>query len=118
MKWYRNAADQGLAIAQLNVGLLYSEGHGVPKDKAEAARWYRKAADQRFALAQGELGRVYYLGWGLPQDYVQAYVSLSLTGSRWGPGAQYLEAVAAKMTPAQIAQAKAIVAMWKPATGQ
>jgi TPR repeat protein len=118
MSWFRRAADQGLAIAQLNVGLSYSEGEGVPKDKAEAARWYRKAAEQGFALAQGELGRMYYLGWGLPQDYVKSYVWLSLAGSGWGPGAQYLEAVAAKMTPAQIAEAKVLATAWKPTTGQ
>jgi uncharacterized protein len=118
MKWFRQAADQGYALGQLNVGLMYSEGQGVPKDKAEAAKWYRKAADQGFALAQGELGRMYYLGWGLPQDYVQSYVWLSLAGVGWGPGAQYLEAVTAKMTRAQIEQGKALAAAWKPTRRQ
>ena len=46
MKWYRKAADQGLAEAQYNLGVAYLEGSGVGKDRAEAAKWFRRAADQ------------------------------------------------------------------------
>jgi hypothetical protein len=35
--WYRKAAEQGLALAQSNLGVLYEEGRGVPKDYAQAA---------------------------------------------------------------------------------
>ena len=34
-------AEQGDAGAQANLGLMYSEGRGVPEDDAEAVRWYR-----------------------------------------------------------------------------
>jgi Sel1 repeat len=34
---------------------MYSEGHGVPKDLAEAAKWWRKAADQGNTSAQNHL---------------------------------------------------------------
>ena len=105
------------ASAQVNIGLMYSEGQGVPKDKAEAAKWYRKAADQGYAPGQGELGRVYYLGWGVPQDYVQAYLWLSLSHG-WKGAGQYLDSAVAKMSPAPIAQAKALAAAWKPTAGQ
>ena len=44
--WYRNAADQGLAEAQLRLAECYEKGQGVPKDMDEAIRWYRKAAEQ------------------------------------------------------------------------
>src|SRR5678810_3454 len=30
MEWYRKAADQGHAAAQLNLGLMYASGRGVP----------------------------------------------------------------------------------------
>ena len=39
-------ADQGDAGAQVNLGVMYDHGKGVPQDYAQAAAWYRKAADQ------------------------------------------------------------------------
>jgi len=38
-KWFRRAADQGIALAQLNLGLLYANGAGVPQDNVEALKW-------------------------------------------------------------------------------
>jgi TPR repeat protein len=46
------AADQGDAVAQFNLGLIYYYGHGVPQDYLQAVAWYRKAADQGHAGAQ------------------------------------------------------------------
>ena len=37
----------GYAEAQYNLGLLYENGEGVPKDLGKAAELYQKAADQR-----------------------------------------------------------------------
>ena len=37
---YRVAANQGLAAAQFNLGLMYTNGEGVPQDNTEAVRWY------------------------------------------------------------------------------
>ena len=41
-------ADQGDAFAEYDLGVIYSNGQGVPQDFAQAARaaWFRKAADQ------------------------------------------------------------------------
>ena len=36
VKWFRKAADQGYAPAQLNLFGAYIQGKGVPKDEAEA----------------------------------------------------------------------------------
>jgi hypothetical protein len=38
-KWFRRAADQGLAYAQLNLGLMHAAGRGVPQDNVEAVKW-------------------------------------------------------------------------------
>jgi hypothetical protein len=38
-KWYRVAADQGIAIAQNHLGTLYENGEGVPQDYVEAYFW-------------------------------------------------------------------------------
>ena len=52
----RARADQGVAEAQYNLGVMYARGDGVPEDEAEALRWYRLAADQGHADAQFTLG--------------------------------------------------------------
>jgi hypothetical protein len=38
-KWFLRAAEQGMAYAQLNLGLLYASGRGVPQDNVEAVKW-------------------------------------------------------------------------------
>ena len=70
--WYRRAADQGLAIAQYNLGILYDNGHGVARDYREAAKWYRLAAAQGDADAQYSLGILYDDGHGVPRDDTEA----------------------------------------------
>lgn len=72
VRWYRKAADQGLATAQFNLGCSYSDGEGVAKDLIEAARWYRRAADQGFSKAQNNLGLCYHKGEGVAKDYGEA----------------------------------------------
>ncbi len=65
-------AEQGLALAQSILGLMYAEGRGVPQDDQEAVKWFRLAAEQGNALAQNNLGMMYYKGKGVPQDYKEA----------------------------------------------
>jgi hypothetical protein len=36
----RKKAEQGNASAQLNLGFMYSNGYGVPKDETAAYMWY------------------------------------------------------------------------------
>jgi tetratricopeptide (TPR) repeat protein len=70
--WYRKAAEQGHAQAQVNLGTLYSKGLGVGRDYTEAVKWYRKAAEQEHAQAQNNLGVMYSEGQGVVQDYNEA----------------------------------------------
>jgi len=58
-----NAAKQGDADAQFNLGVMYEEGNGDKRvfDYSEAAKWYRKAAEQGNAKAQFKLGRMIYI---------------------------------------------------------
>jgi uncharacterized protein len=37
-KWFRKAADQGYAEAQVVLGVSYAEGRGVAKDAVEAVK--------------------------------------------------------------------------------
>lgn len=63
-----------IAGAQYLLGVLYSTGHGVPKDGSQAARWLRQAAEQGYAPAYGPLASMYYTGEGTPKDERQAFV--------------------------------------------
>ena len=72
VRWWRRAAEQGDARAQVNLGFMYAEGQGVPQDDLEAARWYRLAAEQGEAGAQFNLGSMYAEGLGVPQDAAEA----------------------------------------------
>ena len=65
-------AEQGVAEAQFNLGLMYYNGQGVRQDYAEAVRWYRKAAEQGVAETQNNLGAMYAIGQGVRQDYAEA----------------------------------------------
>lgn len=72
MRELRPLAEQGLAAAQFNLGLLYGNGQGVPKDDVQARQWYEKAAAQGRADAQVNLGILHDYGRGVPQDYKKA----------------------------------------------
>ena len=43
VRWYRQAAAQGLVQAQYNLGVMYETGRGVRQDLALAQEWYGKA---------------------------------------------------------------------------
>ena len=43
-KWYRKAAELGVADAQFRLGGMYEAGDGVPKDMEYAYGWYSVAA--------------------------------------------------------------------------
>ena len=44
VKWYGRAAEQGVAIAQLNLGVMYEHGRGVTQDQKIAHMWFNIAA--------------------------------------------------------------------------
>ena len=54
-RWFTQAARQGHAEAQSNLGWIYAQGEGVAVNKAEAARWWKKAAAQGDSLARHNL---------------------------------------------------------------
>ena len=58
VKWYRKAAEQNYADAQVNLGVCYMEGQGVGKDYVEAVKWYRKAAEQGNEFAKKKIAEL------------------------------------------------------------
>jgi uncharacterized protein len=120
-KWFRTAAEHGQSGAQGMLGTLYDYGsQGVPPDYGLAALWYRKAAEQGDAVAQLNLGIMYANGRGVHQDLLQAHLWLNLAAARLPAGAHQKNAaearnmVAARMTPAQIAEAQRRARAWQP----
>lgn len=45
-KWYKKAADQGLAGAQYSVGSAYDLGQGVEQNSEKAIKWYQLSVEQ------------------------------------------------------------------------
>jgi TPR repeat protein len=121
LRWSRPAAAKGNASAIGLLGLLYSLGQGVPQDNAEALKWFKLAADKGISNSQLNLGLMYEHGRGVSQDYVLAHmwfnlVSVNTTTSQIrGIALAGRDAVAAKMTPNQIAEAQRLARVWMAA---
>jgi len=69
---FQRAAEDGLDLAQYNLGILYFTGQGVTRDYAEAYRWTLAAAEQGHVAAQFNVGSLYYEGQGVKRDYAKA----------------------------------------------
>ncbi len=115
-------AEDGDATAQALLGLLYRGVPGVPGDAAESARWYRAAAEQGHVHAQYNLGLAYQTGSGVAQDDVAAYMWLDLAarGIPTGPdgsnaASRRRDTLAARMSPAAIAEATRRAESWMAA---
>ena len=68
----KKLAEQGDALAQFNIGIMYGLGQGIPQNYAEAFKWFKKAAEQGDATAQYNLGIMYEFSRGVPQNYFEA----------------------------------------------
>ena len=65
---WRQAAEQGDADAQYNLGIFYSQDDSVDKDMTEAVKWFRKAAELGHVEAQFNLALCYAKGEGVDKD--------------------------------------------------
>ena len=109
----RVLAEQGDAISQYNLGLMYDRGVGVPEDDVEAVRWHRLAAEQGYASAQYNFGLMYATGEGIPNDDVLAYMWWNLAAGQGHEGAQSnKDLIESRMTRAQIAEAQRLSREW------
>ncbi|MDC0305257.1 sel1 repeat family protein [bacterium] len=67
VKWYRKAAEQGDASAQVNLGWMYDKGKGVPQDYAKAYMFYNLAAAQGHKNAEKNREQI---GEAMPQEQI------------------------------------------------
>lgn len=66
-------AEQGHAIAQFNLALMYHSGLGVDLNEAKAVEWYKRSAKNGYYKAQEYMAVGYREGWfGLPKDIKKA----------------------------------------------
>lgn len=107
VRWFHRAASQGYAPAQRSLGIKYEKGQGVERNYGEAVRWYRYGAEQGDAGAQYRLGRLYVLGRGIRRDFTEAVAWFNLAaGQKIEDAATARDAVAAQLTPQQLAEAE------------
>lgn len=57
--FYKYAAAKNYAPAQYNLGVIYANGDGIPRDKFRAYAWFSLAADQQMEAAVKERDRLY-----------------------------------------------------------
>ena len=64
VKWYRKAAERGIADAAYELGVMYENGIGVQKNLAEAIDWYRNAAASGHEEARAKLKKMEAYAYG------------------------------------------------------
>lgn len=79
---FRRYSDQGNAVAQATLGVMYNLGRGVPNDPAEAVRLFRLAVDRGLPMAQANLAEMYQMGRGVSQDSDEAARLLRLAADQ------------------------------------
>jgi serine/threonine protein kinase/TPR repeat protein len=77
-KWYTEAADKGEPEAMFQLGNMYFNGVGVPKQPAQASHWFALASDKGFVKAKIYLAECYEEGkGGVNQDFDKAFALLN-----------------------------------------
>jgi hypothetical protein len=120
----RALAEQGDANAQFVLGTMYRDGQGVAQDHTEALRWWGNAAELGVVDAQFALGNLYAGGAGIAPDDIQAYMWYDIaalqTGEDWlhAIAGSNRDALAKRMTPADLAQAQRQAEEWRAKYGQ
>ena len=106
LKEWKPLAEQGNAVAQYNLGVMYRNGEGVTQDYAEAVKWLRKAAEQGDEEAQNNLGWMYEKGNGVLQDRIAAHMWLNIATANGNKNAgENRDFTAGKLTAEQLEKA-------------
>lgn len=82
-------AKEGDPAAQTRLGVAYSTGTKVARDKKKAVEWYGKAANQGYASGQWNLAFLYIRGEGIEQDDIKARELFQKAADQKFPPAEY-----------------------------
>jgi len=123
MRHLRHAAESGDAAAQFNLGVLCDSrlddnGYAIESDRMAAIKWLQAAAEQGLPRAQSRLAELYAGGANVSENYVNACAWFLLaTRSSRGIYRHHArsgyEGVAARLTPAQLTEAKRLAGLWR-----
>ena len=81
VEFIRGRAENGDRTAQYNLGLLYLNGEGVPKNIEAGSRMILKSAYQDYTPAYYMAGKLFYDGLGVQRDHVVAYAYFNLAAA-------------------------------------
>ena len=85
----KQVAYAGDARAQVQLGMIYLTGDGVPKDDTEAMKWLRMAADQDNPAGERYLAEMYFKGRGAPADNMEAAKWLRMSADQGDAQSQH-----------------------------
>ena len=81
--------SEGNPDAEYSVGVMYTNGRGLPQSYVEAAKWFHRAAEKGQAGAQYDLGVLYAKGQGVPENFAEAAKWFRKAADQGKASAQY-----------------------------
>ena len=123
VRWFRHAAEMGNVDGMRHLATALNKGSGVLQDDVEADHWYRRAAEMGDTLSMSGLGIMYSEPGNGAHDDVEAHMWFNLylirldprrsSWAQWGRGKR--NALASRMTPAQITEVQRCAREWQAA---
>ena len=76
MSYFKEAADNGIAMAAYQMGRIYETGcaEDLPADQLQSFKWYARAAKEGLPEAENNLGSCYFFGRGVDVNYEKAFL--------------------------------------------
>ena len=111
-KWYQLSAEQGYADAQNNLGVMYENGEGVPKNYDEAMKWYRKAAELGNKDAPNNIGTMHMSGIGVARNFVKAHMWFSIAGKSDPAAVSNKKYILKRMAPEEVIHSESLAQEW------
>jgi len=84
---WRNIANSD-ATVQNNIGIMYMDGHGVPRNLNLALQWLARSASNGSSLGQNNLGGLYRDGKGVNRDFGKALTYFSASAAQGNAAGQ------------------------------
>ncbi|OYX02448.1 MAG: hypothetical protein B7Z14_03335, partial [Bosea sp. 32-68-6] len=115
--WYTRAAERGNAKAMHNLAVLHAEGVSGKPDYATATELFRRAAEFGVRDSQYNLAVLLGRGLGAPTDLAQSYLWFAVAAGQGDEDAgRKRDEVGQRLSPSDLATAKAEAAAWRPRT--
>jgi TPR repeat protein len=85
----KERAQRGDSKAQVQLGIAYASGSGVPADDGEAVKWFRRAAEKGDAAGEYSLGEMYLTGRGVSVSLAEAVTWMRRAAKDGDPRGQF-----------------------------